>query len=142
MADDLADQLNQMPGNGWMRAMGIVVTRATADEVVAEWDVAEQHLQGYGIVHGGVHAGAIESVTSIGAHLVAAARGQRVVGVENHTSFLRAVRSGRLRVTARPITRGRTSQVWEATVENANGEPVARGTVRLICIAADRPLGE
>jgi uncharacterized protein (TIGR00369 family) len=142
MAEDFAQMLNQLPGNGWMRAMAIVVTRATVDEVAAEWEVAEQHLQGYGIVHGGVHSGVIESLASIGAHLVAMARGQRVVGLENHTSFLRAVRSGRLRATARPLVRGRTSQVWDGVIEDENGKLVARGTVRLLCIAEDQPLGE
>ena len=141
MADDFAEMINQMPGNGWIRAMAVTVTRATADEVIAEWEIGEQHLQGYGIVHGGVYCGVIESLASIGGHLVATGRGQRVVGLENHTSFVRAVRSGRLRATARPLTRGRSSQLWEGTVEDAAGKLVARGTVRLLCIAADQPLG-
>jgi acyl-coenzyme A thioesterase PaaI-like protein len=45
-------------------------------------------------------------------------------------------------VRSRPLTRGRTSQVWEGTVEDAAGKLVARGTVRLLCVAAELPLGE
>ncbi len=139
MADlpDLADQINAR-ADGWVHAMGLVITRATADEVTCEWQVAEQHHQGYGIVHGGVHCGVIETLASIGAHLVATARGQRTVGLENHTSFIRAVRSGRLRGRATPVTRGRTTQVWEGTIVDDDDKIVARGTVRLLCIAADR----
>ena len=36
MADDFVTMVNAMPG-GWVKAMGIVVTRADADEVACEW---------------------------------------------------------------------------------------------------------
>lgn len=140
MAEDFAAMVNAMP-NGWVRQMGIVVTRATADEVACEWTVEEKHHQAYGIVHGGVHAGVIETLASIGAALVALPRGQRVVGLENNTSFIRAVREGKLHAVARPVTRGRTSQVWEAWIRDGEDRLVAQGRVRLLCIAENAPLG-
>ena len=140
MADDFAAVVNAMPG-GWVKAMGIVVTRATADEVACEWTVEDRHHQAYGIVHGGVHAGVIETLASIGAALVAMPRKQRVVGLENNTSFIRAVRSGILRATARPVTRGRTTQVWEAWIRDEEDKLVAQGRVRLLCVAEDTSLG-
>jgi len=139
MADDAATLMNAIPG--WLQAMGIRIVVATPDEVTCEWDVEEKHLQGYGIVHGGVHCGVIESLASIGAALVALPRGQRVVGLENSTSFIRAVRSGRLRGVAKPVTRGRTTQVWEASVLDPDGKLVAEGRVRLLCVDANRDLG-
>jgi uncharacterized protein (TIGR00369 family) len=120
--------------SGYDTAMGIRLLSATRDEVVAEYEVGPQHRQPYGIVHGGVHCGAIETVCSMGAGLDAMARGQAVVGVENHTSFVRAVRGGRIRVTARPITRGRRSQLWEATARDEAGRIVSTGRVRLLCL--------
>src|SRR5579871_1310856 len=89
--------------SGWNSAMGVHFILATADEVIAELEVGLQHLQPYGIVHGGVHAGIIEATASVGAALAALPRGQSVVGLENSTSFLNAVRAGRLRVVARPL---------------------------------------
>jgi len=137
-AKDFAAEINAASTTGWLRAMGIVVTRATTDEVRCELTVAEQHLQGYGIVHGGVHCGVIETIASVGAHLVAMSRGQRAVGLENHTSFIRAVRVGaKLEGIARPVTRGRSSQVWEAEIREG-AQLVARGSVRLLCIAAEQ----
>jgi len=140
MAEDYAEQINQLPGDGWVKFMGVKITRATVDEVHCEWEVQDRHLQGYGIVHGGVHCGVIETIASIGAHLVAMSRGQRVVGLENHTSFIRAVRGGTLRAEARPVTRGRTTQVWEGFVRDAEGKLVARGTVRLVCLGESERL--
>jgi uncharacterized protein (TIGR00369 family) len=139
MADDITVALNELPG--WVREMGIVIVSATPDEVTCTWDVAEKHHQGYGIVHGGVHCGVIETLASIGAALVAHPRGQRVVGLENSTSFIRAVRSGTLRGIARPVTRGRTTQVWEAWIRDREDRLVARGSVRLLCVDATRDLG-
>ena len=73
--------------------------------------------------------------------LVAKPRGQRVVGVENNTSFIRAVRSGRLHANARPVTRGRMSQVWEVWIRDEKEQLVAQGRVRLLCVDEERALG-
>jgi 1,4-dihydroxy-2-naphthoyl-CoA hydrolase len=119
---------------GWSAAMGIHFLRATAEEVVAELTIGPAHLQAYGIVHGGVHAGLVETVASVGAALAALPRGQSVVGLENHTSFLNAVREGLLRATARPLMRGRRTQVWEAAITSADGRTVASGQVRFLAL--------
>jgi 1,4-dihydroxy-2-naphthoyl-CoA hydrolase len=120
--------------DGWNSAMGIHIVRATVDEVTAELQVGTCHRQAYGIVHGGVYAGLIESVSSIAAALWARQHNQSVVGLENHTSFLRAVRDGKLSATARPLMRGRRTQVWEAFVTDGAGQLAAQGKVRLIAL--------
>src|SRR5215469_12206548 len=140
MMEDLATYVNELP-TGWVREMGITILAATPDEVSCEWEVNEKHHQGYGIVHGGVHCGVVETLASLGAAIVARPRGQRVVGLENATSFIRAVRSGRLTGVARPVTRGRTTQVWEAWIRDEEGRLVAQGRVRLLCIARDDEIG-
>jgi 1,4-dihydroxy-2-naphthoyl-CoA hydrolase len=134
-ADTHVDLVKLLNGDQGLDAvMGFRLVRATRDEVVLEYDAGSRHHQPYGIVHGGVHCAAFESACSAGAGLDAAARGQAVVGLENHTSFIRAVRSGRIRVTATPITRGRRSQVWEATARDQDGRIVATSRVRLLCL--------
>ena len=133
------DQINAAPG--WVKEMGIMILTASPDEVTAEWEVSGKHHQPYGIVHGGVHCGAIETLASIGAALVAHPRGQRVVGLENSTSFIRAVRSGKLHAVARPVTRGRSSQLWEAWIRDDQGQLVAQGRLRLLCVDESKALG-
>ena len=140
MGQDFSERLNELP-EGWLKAMGVTITLATADEVRAQLTVGPEHLQGYGIVHGGVHCGLIESLASIGAALVALPRGQSVVGLENNTSFVRAVRQGaKLRAVSTPITRGRRTQVWEASVLDEKDQIVATGRVRLLCLEPDQAL--
>jgi uncharacterized protein (TIGR00369 family) len=120
--------------DGFDRAMDFRYVRASGDEVVMEYDIGPQHRQPYGIVHGGVHCAVVESVCSTGAGIAALARGQAVVGVDNHTSFIHAVREGRMTVRAVPLTRGRRTQVWEARVSDPAGRLVATGQVRFICL--------
>src|ERR1700709_1031430 len=91
---DYADEMNATRG-GFNTAMGLRFVRATRSEVVAELTIGENHSQPYGIVHGGVHAGIIETVCSVGAALYALEDGRSVVGLENSTSFLHAVRGGK-----------------------------------------------
>ena len=124
------------PVAGLDAVLGVRVVRIGPDEVVLEYDVDERHHQPYGIVHGGMHCTVVESACSMGAAVAAAPRGQSVVGVENHTSFVHAVRSGRITVTARPLTRGRRSQLWQADARTADGGLVATGRVRLVCLDA------
>jgi len=140
---DAAEMFNTSLNDGWVKVMGLHFVRATRDEVVAELIIGPQHRQPYGIVHGGVHAGIIETLASVGAALHAMPDGKNVVGLENHTSFLRAVRGGKLTGTATPISRGRRSQVWEGAVHDDKGRLAATGRVRLLVLdAADALAGE
>jgi 1,4-dihydroxy-2-naphthoyl-CoA hydrolase len=120
--------------SGFDQTMGFQVVSASRDEVVLEYTVEPKHCQPYGIVHGGVHCAAVETACSMGAGIDAMPRGQSVVGVENHTSFVRAVRAGHVRVTAKPLTRGRRTQLWEATARDDDGRLIASGRVRLLCL--------
>lgn len=117
--------------------MGVRFTRTDPEEVVARLDVAECHLQPFGLVHGGVHAGLVETVCSIGAALNAP-NGHQVVGMENHISFLRPVRAGSLEAVGKPIQRGRRAQLWEASVFDGDGKLVASGRLRVLSLPPER----
>jgi 1,4-dihydroxy-2-naphthoyl-CoA hydrolase len=117
---------------GWGGAMGLTFTAVSGDEVRAEFNVAAHHLQPFGLTHGGVHCGVIETLTSIGATAHVWPNGMQAVGLENSTSFVRATQQGaHLRAVARPVTRGRTSQLWEAWITDEQDRIVAQGKVRL-----------
>jgi uncharacterized protein (TIGR00369 family) len=72
----------------------------------------------------------VETAASIGAALWLGDRGQ-VVGVSNHTDFLRAIRAGEVTARATPIHRGRTQQLWLVEIRDEADKLVARGQVRL-----------
>lgn len=119
---------------GFNGVLGLSLVECSALKVVGELTVGARHLQPWGIVHGGVYCGIVETACSLGAQL--AQRGGFIVGVDNHTSFLKATRAGKLRVTAHPLVTGKRTQLWEANVQNEQGELVATGRVRLMTVAA------
>jgi 1,4-dihydroxy-2-naphthoyl-CoA hydrolase len=131
--EDVLDLINERLG-GYNNAMGLRFIEAQPDRFVAELDIDERHRQPYGLVHGGVYAGMIETLCSTGAALSVWNEGKSTVGLENTTAFLKAVRSGTLRGTARPLARGRRSHVWEATIEDDRNRLVASGRVRLLVL--------
>jgi 1,4-dihydroxy-2-naphthoyl-CoA hydrolase len=112
------------------------------DRVVAELEVTPKLHQPAGIVHGAVHCALVEHVASTGAFLWLTGEGGspdgRVVGITNHTDFLRAVSHGVLTATGLPAHRGRTVQLWEVGIVDEHGNLVARGSVRLMNLSGSR----
>jgi uncharacterized protein (TIGR00369 family) len=125
--------ITQFPGLDSL--LGIEIVEASSSKVVLGFDVVPALHQPFGILHGGVHCAAVESAASMGAALWFGDRGT-VVGVSNHTDFLRAVREGRLTATAEPIHRGGLQQLWLVNITDTDGRLVARGEVRLQNLAS------
>lgn len=130
-SDPFADLAAGLPPiSGFGQTLGLAYDAVGPDEVVLRLPVAPHLHQPYGIVHGGVWCSLVETAASIGAALWFGDRGQ-VVGVSNHTDFLRAIREGEVTARATPIHRGRTQQLWLVEVRGEDDKLVARGQVRL-----------
>jgi uncharacterized protein (TIGR00369 family) len=119
-----------LTSGGFVELLGLRFDEVGPDRVTMSWDVTPALHQPYGIVHGGVHASVVETAASIGGAAWLGDRGQ-VVGVNNSTDFLRAVREGTLRAVAEPVHRGRLQQLWVVEIRDETDRLVARGQVRL-----------
>jgi 1,4-dihydroxy-2-naphthoyl-CoA hydrolase len=133
-------QLPDQVTGGFNKTLGLEFTELGADRTVVTCEITPELLQPYGIVHGGVHCSIVETAASVGAALWFGDRGN-VVGVANHTNFLRAARAGRLTATATPVHRGRTQQLWQVAITDEAGRDIARGEVRLANLASADVLG-
>lgn len=129
-----AEMLNALHEGTWAAQHGLVLSVASRDEVRGTITVDAKHRQPFGIVHGGVYCGVVETIASVGAGMDVMPQGKAIVGLENQTSFVRAVREGTLTVLGTPITRGRRSQLWEVTIRNEDQAIVATGRVRLLVL--------
>lgn len=138
---DAAAFVNDLHRGTWAERLGLVLISATRDEVRGYVDIAAHHRQPYGIVHGGVYASIVESVASVGAGVDIAESGRVTVGLENHTSFLRATRDGRLHAVGTPLQRGRRAQLWEVAIRDDAGVLVATGRLRLMVLDPDAQVG-
>lgn len=130
MADLSAEQLNEISKGTFADLLGLRVTELGPDRVRGEWTVTPQLHQPAGIQNGGVLCTVVETLASTGG---AAWYGERgvVVGVNNNTDFLRAVRDGKLSAEATPLHRGGMQQLWQVVVTDEDGRLIARGQVRL-----------
>lgn len=115
---------------GFVALLGLEFDEVSGDRVVIRWQVRPELHQPYGIQHGGVYCAVVETAASVGGALWLADRGQ-VVGVSNQTDFLRAVRDGELTAVGTPVHRGRSQQLWQVEITDADARLVARGQVRL-----------
>ena len=138
MADD-ESVMGRLGGvDGFNNVLGTEFDEVTADRVVLRCAIKPHLHQPYGIVHGGVYCSLVETAASVAAAMWLGDRGN-VVGVANHTNFIRATREGTLRVVATPVQRGRTQQLWQVDISDDAERLVARGEVRLANIVdADR----
>lgn len=135
------DHMQAMLGRGFEEHLGLVFDEVHGDEVRAHLEPGPEHHQPYGIVHGGVYCSIVETIGSTAGALLARRDGSIVVGVSNTTDFLRAHRTGRLDVTARPIHLGRMQHLWQVEIARASdGKLVARGQLRLQVLPEDRDL--
>lgn len=129
----LAERINQRL-DGLDRVLGLRILSAAADRIEAEMAIDDRHRQVHGVVHGGVYAAIVETLGSLGAFVAQGRDHAAVVGMENHTSFLRAVREGTLRAVATPLNQGRRTQLWEVRIETSEGKLAASGRLRTLCL--------
>ena len=128
------DRDREQVETGLIKLLGIRIEEASGGRVVLTCPVTPDLHQPFGLVHGGVYATLAETAASVAGALWFADRG-KVVGVSNHTDFLRAVRGGELRAQATPLARGRTTQLWQVEIADDQGRLVAHAKVRLQNVA-------
>lgn len=131
--------MNNLPGLDGL--LGVEHLELGPDKVVAQFTITENHLQPFGIPHGGIYCAVHESTASTAAFIWFGGKGV-VVGTNNSTDFLRQAKVGdTITVTATPIHRGRTQQLWHLDSVDQNDRLIAQGQVRLANIEQELPAG-
>ncbi len=112
--------------------LGVQITTAEPDRVIAIVEIDDRHKQPFGLVHGGIYALVAESAASVGGALAAIPAGGSAVGLSNNTAFLRPfIGEGRLTSTATRIHGGRTTQLWDVEHRNPDGKLCATSRVTI-----------
>ncbi len=119
--------------------LDIKLVEAQQDRVVATMPIGPNHRQQLGYLHGGVSVVLAESLASLGSALNIDANKQMAFGLEINANHLRPKREGTVTGVAVPITRGRTTHVWDIRITDEQDKLVciSRCTVAIV----DRPPG-
>ena len=123
------EALNARSAGTLMESLGIEFTELGDGYLRATMPVDARTHQPYGLLHGGASVALAETLGSSAGMLMAG--GNAVVGLEINANHLRAVRSGIVTGSARPIHLGRCTQVWEIRIEDEAGKPVCISRITL-----------
>lgn len=120
------EALNALSRGTAMEPLGIVFTQIGPDFLRATMPVDARTRQPYGRLHGGASVLLAETLGST-AGMLCVEEGRGVVGVEINANHLRGVSEGLVTGTVRPLHVGRSTQVWDIRIEDAQR--------RLVCVS-------
>ena len=132
---DIAAHLQGLAAGTLIDRMGIEITEASTDRVVATMPV-EGNTQPYGLLHGGASVTLAETLGSYGSALHAGPD-RIAVGIEINATHHRAGTAGLVTGVATPISLGRTLATWSVEVRDDQGRLLC--TSRITCLLRHAP---
>lgn len=121
------DELREMHRDTAEGHLGIEFTGVGPNWVAARMPVDRRTIQPFRLLHGGASCLLAEAVGSVAANMCVDQKAAFCVGLDINANHVRAVRSGWVTGTARPLHVGKTTQVWEIQITDQSD--------RLVCIA-------
>ncbi|QSX77835.1 PaaI family thioesterase [Agrilutibacter solisilvae] len=113
--------------------IGMRLAELDFDRCRIDLDLAERHLQPFGIVHGGVLATLLDTAT-FWAGFMRLPEDAGLVNVDLKLNYLKAVAAGRLRTVGECLRAGRQISYAQASVFDEQGDLVAHGTSTLMAL--------
>lgn len=115
--------------------LGVRLIEATAERVRAEMTVRPELCTTGHVLHGGSHMALADTLGAIGT-VLNLRPGQRTVTTDSSTKFIAGAAEGSV-VTAEAVAlhRGRSTQVWQTTIHNAEGRLCAVVTQTQLVLA-------
>ena len=110
-----------------IRTLGIELTETTDGSLKGRMPVDHRTRQPGGVLHGGASVALAETLASWGATLTVDPAKYYCVGMEINANHVRPVAEGWVYGEAVPLTRGRTTQVWDIKITDAAG--------KLVCVS-------
>jgi len=121
------EELDRQSIGCMVELLDIRFTEIGPDYLRASMPVDKRTWQPFGLLHGGASVTLAETLGSVAANCCVDHTRYYCVGQEINANHVRAVRSGRVTATARPIHLGGRSQVWDIRIEDEKG--------RLACVS-------
>jgi 1,4-dihydroxy-2-naphthoyl-CoA hydrolase len=119
-------QLEEMGSSGFPGLLGIEFREAGDGLVRARLALEEKHMAPNGYLHAGTVVGFADSASGYGCILNLPDGATGFTTIELKTNFLRSAQPGvAIDCEAHLVHGGRTTQIWDATVTDADGRSMA-----------------
>ena len=118
-------QLNEAGKDVFPGLVGIEVDDVSDGVVHARLELRDEHMAPNGYLHAGAVITLADTACGYGCFLGLPEGGIGFTTIELKTNFLRTAQSGTISCEARRVHGGRTTQLWDATVSDAEGRPMA-----------------
>jgi 1,4-dihydroxy-2-naphthoyl-CoA hydrolase len=116
------DRLQQLLQPLFPGLMGVQITDASPERVVATMRVRPDLCTAGGILHGGAHMAFADTLGAVGT-LLNLPQGKRTTTTDSSTKFIGGAKVDTT-VTGESVAlhRGRTTMVWQTSIRNADGK--------------------
>jgi len=119
---NLSDQLQARIDPLFPGLMGVKLVECTPERVVAELTVRPDLCTAGGTLHGGAYMAFADTLGALGT-VMNLPQGKRTTTTDSSTKFIAAAKVGTVvRGESVPLHRGRTTNVWQTSVFNADGK--------------------
>ncbi len=119
------DQLDAAGAEFLPGLLGIEFDGAEDGIVRAHLQLEQKHFAPNGYVHAGTVVTLADTAAGYGCLLSLPEGGIGFTTIELKTNFLRSAKAGTITCEARLLHGGRTTQLWDATVSDPEGRPMA-----------------
>ena len=117
-----ADQMQQAIKPLFPGLMGVELTEATPERVVATMLVRPDLCTAGGVCHGGAFMAFADTIGAVGT-VMNLPPGTRTTTIESKTNFLgAALVDTRITAESTPLHRGKTTQVWQTMIRSEAGK--------------------
>lgn len=132
------ETINQFNAGCLVAHLNITVVEMGADYLKATMPVDHRTRQPFGVLHGGASVVLAESLGSIASYL-ALDDAHYGVGLEINANHLKSVRGGTVIGTVKPIHLGRSTHVWEITIQNEEDTLICVSRLTMAVLKINEP---
>jgi uncharacterized protein (TIGR00369 family) len=118
-------QISEAGSEGFPGLLGVDVYEVSEGVARARLEIGDRHLAPNRYLHAGTVVGFADTVCGYGCLLSLPEGATGFTTIELKTNFLRTAREGTIECEARLVHGGRTTQLWDATVADPEGRPMA-----------------
>jgi 1,4-dihydroxy-2-naphthoyl-CoA hydrolase len=126
--------------NGVARTLGMRILSMSKKKIVAEMPIDERHMNRNGRVNGGALMAFADAMGAVGT-VYNLPPGHLTTTLESKTNFFVAGAGPVIKGESRPLHLGRSTNVWQTTLKNADGRVVAIVTQTQMVLAPRPDVG-